>query len=151
MNIAENHHQHTLVQNNNCEPSPGAADQHNRRNQMNRHPQPQPFNGTLINGLPTVQNIGSTTEIGIPQLNDLNNRIPTSLRRTPRLTTGTSNGLPVPNSPRFMRSGISNDILHQNRSPLPNRVAAAVASKRQRLGGHNNENISCGSLNSIEV
>lgn len=147
-NIPENHlHQH--IQNNNCEPSPG-TDQHNRRNQVNRHPQPQPFNGTLINGLPTVQNIGSTTEIGIPQVTDLNNRIPTSLRRTPRRTTG--NGLPVPNSPRFMRSGISNDILHQNRSPLPNRVAAAVATnKRHRLGGRNNENISCGSLNSIEV
>lgn len=146
-NIAENHH--TLIQNNNCEPSAGATEQHNRRNHINRHP--QPFNGTLINGLPTVQNIGSTTEIGIPQVNDLNNRIPTSLRRTPRRTTGASNGLPVPNSPRFMRSGISNDILHQNRSPLPNRVAAAVASKRHRLGGRNNENISCGSLNSIEV
>lgn len=150
-NIAENHHhQHTHIQNNNCEPSPG-ADQHNR-NQANRHPthnQPQPFNGTLMNGLPQIQNIGSTTEIGIPQVTDLNNRIP-SLRRTPRRTTG---GNPVPNSPRFMRSGISNDILNHNRSPIPSRVAAAVASSknRHRLGGRNNENISCGSLNSIEV
>lgn len=150
-NISEAHHQHTHIQNNNCEPSPG-TDQHNRRNQVNRHPpQPQPFNGTLINGLPPVQNMGSTTEIGIPQVTDLNNRIP-SLRRTPRRTTGAPNGLPIPQSPRFMRSGISNDILHHNRSPIPSRVAAAVASsKRQRLGGRNNENISCGSLNSIEV
>lgn len=153
-NITENHHQHTHIQNNNCEPSPG-TEQHNRRNHVNRlppPPQPQPFNGTLMNGLPTIQNIGSTTEIGIPQVTDLNNRIPTSLRRTPRRTTGAPNGLPVPNSPRFMRSGINNDILHHNRSPIPSRVAAAVASnKRHRLGGRNNENISCGSLNSIEV
>lgn len=145
---------HAHIQNNNCEPSPIAStEQHNRRNQVNRLP-PQPFNGTLINGLPTVQNLGSTTEIGIPQVADFNNRIPpTSLRRTPRrTTTGTTNGLPIPNSPRFMRSGISNDILHHNRSPIPSRVAAAVASsKRHRLGGRNNENISCGSLNSIEV
>lgn len=149
-NIAENHHQHTHIQNNNCEASPG-TEQHNRRNQANRHPQPQPFNGTLINGLPSIQNMGSTTEIGIPQVTDLNNRIP-SLRRTPRRTTGPPNGLPVPNSPRFMRSGISNDLLHHNRSPIPSRVVAAVASsKRHRLGGRNNENISCGSLNSIEV
>lgn len=148
------HHQHTHIQNNNCEPSPG-TEQHNRRNHVNRlppPPQPQPFNGTLMNGLPTIQNIGSTTEIGIPQVTDLNNRIPTSLRRTPRRTTGAPNGLPVPNSPRFMRSGINNDILHHNRSPIASRVAAAVASsKRHRLGGRNNENISCGSLNSIEV
>lgn len=151
-NIPENHHQHAHIQNNNCEPSPG-TDQHNRRNQVNnnRLAQPQPFNGTLINGLPPVQNMGSTTEIGIPQVTDLNNRIP-SLRRTPRRTV-VPNGLPVPQSPRFMRSGISNDILHHNRSPIPSRVAAAVvaSSKRHRLGGRNNENISCGSLNSIEV
>lgn len=147
--IQDNHHQHMHIQNNNCEPSP-VTEQHNRRNQANRPPpQPQPFNGTLINGLPTVQSIGSTTEIGIPQMTDLNNRIPTSLRRTPRRTP---NGLPVPNSPRFMRSGINTDILHHNRSPIPSRVASAVSSsKRHRLGGRNNENISCGSLNSIEV
>lgn len=139
------------MQNNNCEPSP-RTDQHNRRNQTNRHAhaQPQPFNGTLMNGLPPIQNMGSTTEIGIPQVTDLNNRIP-SLRRTPRRTV--PNGLPVPQSPRFMRSGgISNDILNHNRSPISSRVAAAtMSSKRHRLGGHNNENISCGSLNSIEV
>lgn len=102
-------------------------------------------------GLPPIQNIGSTTEIGIPQATDLNGRIP-SLRRTPR-RTATGNGVPIPNSPRFMRSGINNDILHHNRSPLPNRnhnVAGVASSKRQRLG-RNNENISCGSLNSIEV
>lgn len=106
-----------------------------------------------FSGLPPIQNIGATTEIGIPQVADhMNGRIP-SLRRTPRRTTG--NGLPVPNSPRFMRSGISNDMLHHNRSPLPNRVAGGnggvSTSKRHRLGGRNNENISCGSLNSIEV
>lgn len=152
-NIAENHHQHTHIQNNNCESSP-VAEQLNHRNHANRHnhnPQPQPFNGTLMNGLPPIQNIGSTTEIGIPQVTDSNNRIQNpSLRRTPRRTTG-ANPV-VPNSPRFMRSGISNDILNHNRSPIPSRVAAAVASsKRHRLGGRNNENISCGSLNSIEV
>lgn len=146
-NLPESHHQHTHMQNNNCETSP-RIDQHNRRNQTNRHPhsQPQPFNGTLMNGLPPIQNMGSTTEIGIPQVTDLNNRIP-SLRRTPRRTV--PNGLPVPQSPRFMRSGISNDILNHNRSPISSRVAAAT--KRHRLGGRNNENISCGSLNSIEV
>lgn len=151
-NMAENHHQHAHIQNNNCEQSAGVEQQqqqqqqHNHRNQTNRHPQPQPFNGTLMNGLPPIQNIGSTTEIGIPQVTDLNNRIP-SLRRTPRRTTGANQ---VPSSPRFMRSGISNDILNHNRSPIPSRVAAAVASSK-RLGGRNNENISCGSLNSIEV
>lgn len=127
--------------NNNCESSPNAAE-HNRRtidrNQRN-----------LGHFVP----IGSAGDIGIPQTDlSMNNRIP-SLRRTPRrTTTGTGNGLPVPNSPRFMRSGISNDLLHHNRSPIPSRVAAAVAAgKRHRLGSRNNENISCGSLNSIEV
>lgn len=152
-NLSENHHhQHTHMQNNNCETSP-RIDQQNRRNQTNRHPhsQPQPFNGTLMNGLPPIQNMGSTTEIGIPQVTDLGNRIPSLRRHTPRRTV--PNGLPVPQSPRFMRNGgISNDILNHNRSPIPSRVAAAVASsKRHRLGGRNNENISCGSLNSIEV
>lgn len=150
-NMAENHLQHTHLQNNNRETSP-RIDQHNRRNQANRHQHSQPppaFNGTLMNGLPPIQNMGSTTEIGIPQVTDLNNRIP-SLRRTPRRTV--PNGLPVPQSPRFMRSGMSNDVLNHNRSPISSRVAAtAVSSKRHRLGGRNNENISCGSLNSIEV
>lgn len=148
-NMPENHLQHTHLQNNNRETSP-RIDQHNRRNPTNRHQQhsqPQPFNGTLMNGLPPIQNMGSTTEIGIPQVTDLNNRIP-SLRRTPRRTA--PNGLPVPQSPRFMRSGISNDVLNHNRSPISSRVAT-VSSKRHRLGGRNNENISCGSLNSIEV
>lgn len=149
-NISENHHQHNHLQNNNRETSP-RMEQHNRRNQTNRHQnaQPQPFNGTLTNGLPPIQNMGSTTEIGIPQVTDLNNRIP-SLRRTPRRTV--PNGLPVPQSPRFMRSGISNDVLNHNRSPISSRVAAnTMSSKRHRLGSRNNENISCGSLNSIEV
>lgn len=79
----------------------------------------------------------------------MNGRVP-SLRRTPRRTAA-GNGLPIPNSPRFMRSGNSNDMLHHNRSPLPNRVGGVSSSKRHRLGGRNNENISCGSLNSIEV
>lgn len=49
--------------------------------------------------------------------------------------------------------GITNDLLQHNRSPIPSRVAAAslAVGKRHRLGSRNNENISCGSLNSIEV
>lgn len=137
--------QHNHIANNNCETLPN----HDQPNRRNHRQQQQQLNGALLNGLPPIQNIGSTTEIGIPQT-DMNNRIP-SLRRTPR-RTGTGNGVPVPQSPRFMRNAaINNDVLH-NRSPIPNRVAAAVASsKRHRLGSRNNENISCGSLNSIEV
>lgn len=137
--------ENTHIANNNCEPVPN-IEQTNRRNQHRQ--QQQQLNGALLNGLPPIHNIGSTTELGIPQT-DINNRIP-SLRRTPRRTTG--NGVPVPNSPRFIRNAaMNNDVLH-NRSPIPSRVAAAVASsKRHRLGSRNNENISCGSLNSIEV
>lgn len=132
--LTDNQH----IANNNCD-----ATQIEQPNRRNHRQQQQQLNGALLNGLPPIQNIGSTTEIGIPQAD----RIP-SLRRTPRRTTG--NGVPVPNSPRFMRNAaMNNDVLH-NRSPIPSRVAAA-ANKRHRLGGRNNENISCGSLNSIEV
>lgn len=92
-NIQENQHIHPYhtqpTQNNNCESSPNAAE-HNRRT-MDRNQR------NLNHFVP----MGSTGDIGIPQTDlSMNNRIP-SLRRTPRRPTG--NGLPVPNSPRFMR------------------------------------------------
>lgn len=68
-----------------------------------------------------------------------------SVRRT-RRTSG-SNPV-VPGSPRVVR-GVSSELLHHNRSPMPTR-AAAMTGKRNRLGSRT-ENMSSGSLNSIEV
>lgn len=62
-----------------------------------------------------------------------------SMRRT-RRTSGSG-----PGSPRVVR-GVSSELLH-NRSPMPVR---AHTSKRNRLGSRT-ENMSSGSLNSIEV
>lgn len=144
----------TQQHNNNCEP---IGLDHRRTlersiRHINQHGLPTvPHPPTYANGTLIIDNgMGSTGDIGITQQTDLTNRAP-SLRRTPRRTTGS--GIPVPNSPRFMRSGISNDMLqHSQRSPIPSRVAAAaaVAGKRNRLG-RMNDNISSGSLNSIEV
>lgn len=118
---------------------------------INQHGLPTvPQTPTYSNGNLIIDNgMGSTGDIGIAHQTDLTNRAP-SLRRTPRRTTGS--GIPVPSSPRFMRGGISTDMLHHNqRSPIPSRVAAAAAAgKRNRLG-RLNDNISSGSLNSIEV
>ncbi len=61
-----------------------------------------------------------------------------SMRRTRRGSGG-------PGSPRVVR-GVSSELLH-NRSPMPVR---AHTSKRNRLGSRT-ENMSSGSLNSIEV
>lgn len=63
-----------------------------------------------------------------------------SMRRT-RRTSGSGG----PGSPRVVR-GVSSELLH-NRSPMPVR---AHTSKRNRLGSRT-ENMSSGSLNSIEV
>lgn len=65
-----------------------------------------------------------------------------SMRRT-RRTSGSGGG--GPGSPRVVR-GVSSELLH-NRSPMPVR---AHTSKRNRLGSRT-ENMSSGSLNSIEV
>lgn len=144
-------------QNNNCDPSTG-IESHRRtldrsiRN-INQHGLPTAPMTVNNQQHPSVypntihdNGMGSTGDIGIAHQTDL-------IRRTPRRTT-TGNGIPVPASPRFMRAGISNgisnDMLHHNRSPIPSRVAAAVAGKRNRLG-RLNDNISSASLNSIEV
>lgn len=63
-----------------------------------------------------------------------------SMRRT-RRTSGSG-----PGSPRVVR-GVSSELLQHNRSPMPVR---AHTSKRNRLGSRT-ENMSSGSLNSIEV
>lgn len=63
-----------------------------------------------------------------------------SMRRT-RRTSGSAG----PGSPRVVR-GVSSELLH-NRSPMPVR---AHTSKRNRLGSRT-DNMSSGSLNSIEV
>lgn len=68
------------------------------------------------------------------------NRV-SSVRRT-RRTSGSASG---PGSPRVVR-GVSSELLH-NRSPMPSR---AITGKRNRLGSRT-ENMSSGSLNSIEV
>lgn len=139
-------------QNNNCDPSAG-IESHRRtldrsiRN-INQHglpTAPMTASGQHPSAYPNHlhdNGMGSTGDIGIAHQTDL-------IRRTPRRTT-TGNGIPVPASPRFMRAGISNDMLQVNRSPIPSRVAAAVAGKRNRLG-RMNDNISSASLNSIEV
>ena len=82
----------------------------------------------LMNGLPTISDVGHVS----------------SMRRT-RRTSG-SGGPPPPGSPRVVR-GVSSELLNHNRSPMPSR---AITGKRNRLGSRT-ENMSSGSLNSIEV
>ena len=85
----------------------------------------------------------STTKMmGIDGMCDVT-RIP-SMRRTRR---SSGSGQQVPGSPRIGR-GLSSELLHHNRSPLP--VRGAMPSKRNRLGSRT-DNMSSSSLNSIEV
>lgn len=72
--------------------------------------------------------------------------VPPPLRRGTMAGGGV--GRHIPGSPRVLRGGVSSELL-QNRSPMPQR-AAALAGKRGRLGSRT-ENMSSGSLNSIEV
>lgn len=78
---------------------------------------------------------GTTANKMLHQDNGIN---VSSMRRHHRTSGG-------PGSPRVVR-GVSSELLH-NRSPMPVR---AHTSKRNRLGSRT-ENISSGSLNSIEV
>lgn len=157
-----NHHQHSHQQlnNNNCESSPGAGDQQNRRtldrsirnlNHIQQQQAPlQSLHHSQQNHQLSQPALAAFNDIGLPPQTELAaTRIP-SLRRTPRRTAVGGNGtvVHVPSSPRFKRAAANNDKLQVNRSPLPQRVAAAAAaSKRNRLGSQSNS----GSLNSIEV
>lgn len=55
----------------------------------------------------------------------------------------------IANTPTIMH-GITSEYVHYNRSPILNRTSPAVKQQRHRLGSYN-ENMSSGSLNSIEV
>lgn len=72
----------------------------------------------------------------------------TGSRRTRRSSgsgAGGGGGMNVPGSPRIMR-GVSSEYIQHNRSPMPVRT-----SKRGNRLGTRTENMSSGSLNSIEV
>lgn len=75
------------------------------------------------------------------QQNDSGGGVNVSSMRRTRRTSGSAG----PGSPRVVR-GVSSELLH-NRSPMPVR---AHTSKRNRLGSRT-DNMSSGSLNSIEV
>lgn len=66
-------------------------------------------------------------------------------RRSSGSGTGGGGGMTVPGSPRIMR-GVSSEYIQHNRSPMPVRT-----SKRGNRLGTRTENMSSGSLNSIEV
>lgn len=90
---------------------------------------PEAHRRTLDRSARNIHHYDAVTPDGMP---------PSTVRR--------SNGRVVPGSPRVMR-GVSSELL-SNRSPMPSR--AALAGKRGRLGSRT-ENMSSGSLNSIEV
>ena len=136
------HHQppphHPPSQNNNFEPTACDSPRRTLERSTRNLQQQQQFAGVG----------GGSGDIGIPlQPTD---RAP-SLRRTPRRTPTGGTGQGIPSSPMMrIRGGVSSDMLHHNRSPLPTRVAHS-GKRNNRLGSRNNENISSASLNSIEV
>lgn len=66
-------------------------------------------------------------------------------RRSSGSGPGGGGGMTVPGSPRIMR-GVSSEYIQSNRSPMPVRT-----TKRGNRLGTRTENMSSGSLNSIEV
>lgn len=104
-------------------------------------PTPDPLRRTLERSARNIHHVGDSKmmspegDLGLGRNNQ-------SGRRT-RRTSGSG-----PGSPRIMRGGVSSELL-QNRSPMPVRAAAGM-KRNNRLGGRT-ENMSSGSLNSIEV
>mgnify|MGYP006950128098 CR=1 FL=1 len=109
--------------------------------QNNNHTQPgdAQHRRTLERSTRNLQYAGSAADGGANNKTLHNENGVSSMRRT-RRTSGSG-----PGSPRVIR-GVSSELLH-NRSPMPVR---AHTSKRNRLGSRT-ENMSSGSLNSIEV
>lgn len=84
-------------------------------------------------GVPTM-NIGIPVSHGPTIVNDIHQN--SSLRMPPGRRNSGSNNIPVPSSPRMIRNGISAELLHQHRSPLPKRAAIIGGG-----GGNNNNNL----------
>lgn len=104
--------------------------------------------GQHVNGLDQQQKMmlegdcGVTTTVGAGVGIVLGSRNNSSIRR------GRRGSGSVPGSPRVGR-GPSAELLQHNRSPMPIRAAASGVKRAARLGRA--ENMSSGSLNSIEV
>lgn len=86
-----------------------------------------------------------TMNIGIPVSHHVNDIHQNSLRG--RRNSG-SNNIPMPSSPRMIRNGISAELLHQHRSPLPKRAAliGGVGGNNLKRNGIRNEPITSGSI-----
>ncbi|XP_037051243.1 interference hedgehog isoform X1 [Bradysia coprophila] len=110
--------------------------------QNNNHTQPgdAQHRRTLERSTRNLQYAGGTAGDGTNKMLHNDNGVNASSMRRTRRTSGSG-----PGSPRVVR-GVSSELLH-NRSPMPVR---AHNSKRNRLGSRT-ENMSSGSLNSIEV
>lgn len=120
---------------------------------------------TLERGLPRNALGGSGNSgggsIGVPTMNigiPVNNHGPTivndihqnsSLRMPPGRRNSGSNNNPVPSSPRMIRNGISAELLHQHRSPLPLKRTAIIGGNggnNLKRNGMRNEPMTSGSI-----
>lgn len=95
-------------------------------------------------GVPTM-NIGIPVSHGPTIVNDIHNQN-SSLRMPPGRRNSGSNNIPVPSSPRMIRNGISAELLHQHRSPLPKRAASGGGTNNLKRNGIRNEPITSGSI-----
>lgn len=91
-------------------------------------------------GVPTM-NIG--IPVGPTIVNDIHQN--SSLRMPQGRRNSGSNNIPVPSSPRMIRNGISAELLHQHRSPLPKRAAIGGSNNLKR-NGIRNEPMTSGSI-----
>lgn len=94
-------------------------------------------------GVPTM-NIGIPVNHGPTIVNDIHQN--TSLRMPPGRRNSGSNNIPVPSSPRMIRNGISAELLHQHRSPLPKRAALIAGGNNMKRNCMRNEPITSGSI-----
>lgn len=122
-------------------PSPGGGSLVLQTN--NNCPTPDSHRRTLERSLRSIQHADG--DLGISR----NPPLPGS--RRVRRSSGSGPG----NSPRIIR-GISSEYLQHNRSPMPVRSAIAmgggsISGKRGNRLGNRTDNLSSGSLNSIEV
>lgn len=94
-------------------------------------------------GVSPTLNIGIPVNLGPTIVNDIHPN--SSLRMAGRRNSG-SNNIPVPSSPRMIRNGISAELLHQHRSPLPKRAAIIGSGNNLKRNGIRNEPMTSGSI-----
>lgn len=106
--------------------------------------------GGSLGGVVPTMNIGIPVNHGPTIVNDIHQHN-SSLRMPPgRRNSGSNNMPPVPSSPRMIRNGISAELLHQHRSPLPKRAAligsGGGGGTNHKRNGIRNEPMTSGSI-----